>query len=465
MDNSIENQVPSKLIRLFRHQLKYGQIRLIDFVGNTYFVREKFKAVKISSEESNPFLLAATALMLMLWPLTNAAQPYVEGGNTRHRFAQLTIGANSTWRIGQSEFQTNNASTIQPEAFVPEGNHRLIIGGTHFWGHADFYVAFPLIHTGENRQKGDIETGFRYLPWRLECTRLRPYAGFSYMIDRIAFGEGATVARHRIPVQAGLYFLHRAHLFEVGWRQSLNNQWDYHFSQGALGSAQLPGGTINLGYKWLFDTTLGAEKNWKSGKTAYLTDTLSKLGRLNSWTLGIGPSSAFFLTKSNYLNQNLPWLGQHTGGSMLELMIGYYYQPRDLQLSLVYRSMGSQIDAFDNSQEISRKAISLETYHFFADYHGFAPYAGVVLSADRWSVRTQLHPEVTTAPFDHNSWLISPGFTAGWDIRPDELQRWYLRTGLRYFPGQSLSNSYSQMRVDQLEVNFIQLVVMPERFR
>jgi len=410
-------------------------------------------------------VLTAVVLALLLWSQSTSAQPYVEGGNTRHRFAQLTLGASSTWRMGASQFQTNDPTIAQPAAWGTEGNHRLLIGGTHFWGHADFYVAFPILTTGDKRQKGGIETGFRYLPWRLQSGKLRPYAGVSHMVDRVAFGDGATVSRNRFPLQAGLYYVHGAHLFEVGWRQTFANQWNYHFGTQAQGSAQLPGGALSLSYKWMFDTTLGAEKNWKSGRTAYLTDTLSKLGRLNSWTVGVGPSAAFFLPKAKYLSQQLPWLGQHAGGSMLEIMLGYYYQPRDVQMSLVYRSMNSSISAFGNSQEISRRAISLEAYHFFADYHGFVPYVGVVMSADRWQVSTQLRPETNSVAFNYNDWLLSPGITAGWDIRPDELQRWYLRTSLRYFPGQLLSSNASQMRVDQLEVNFIQLVVMPGRFR
>lgn len=409
--------------------------------------------------------LAAAALAMLLWTQPGAAQPYVEGGNTRHRFAQITLGASSTFRMGNSQLQTNIPNLTTPTPLGTEGNHRLLIGGTHFWGHADFYVAFPILATGDERQRGGVETGFRYMPWRLESGKVRPYMGFSHMVDRIRFADGATVSRNRLPLQAGLYYLQGAHLFEVGWRQTFSNDWNYHFGTTAQGKAQLPGGALSLSYKWMFDTTLGAEKGWKSGRTAYLTDTLSKLGRLNSWTVGIGPSAAFFLSKADYLNQQLPWLGQHAGSTMLELMLGYYYQPRDVQLSLVYRSMNSSISAFGNSQEINRRAISIEGYHFFADYHGFVPYVGLVLSADQWQVQTQLNPETNQTAFNYNGWLLSPGITAGWDIRPDELQRWYLRTSLRYFPGQRLSSGAGQMRVDQLEVNFIQLVVMPGRFR
>lgn len=409
--------------------------------------------------------LAATAFALLLWSQSTTAQPYVEGGNTRHRFAQMTLGASSTFRMGNSQFQSPGSASTLPGSLGTEGIHRLVVGGTHFWGHADFYVAFPILGTGDLRQRGGVETGFRYMPWRLESGKVRPYVGFAHMVDRIRFDEGAVVARNRLPLQAGLYYLKGQHVFELGWRQTFVNQWNYHFETGVMGKAQLPGGALSLGYKWMFETTLGGEKSWKSGRTAYLTDTLSKLGKLSSWTIGIGPSASFFMSKADYLGQQLPWIGQHVGSTMLELMLGYYNQPRDLQFSMVYRGMNSSIEAFGNRQNINRQAISLEGYHFFADYHGFVPYVGLVLSADRWEVSTQLQPGIASPAFNYNAWLLSPGITAGWDIRPDELQRWYLRTSLRYFPGQNLSSDAGQMRVDQLEVNFIQLVLMPGRFR
>jgi hypothetical protein len=56
------------------------------------------------------------------------AQPYVEGGQTRHRFAQTTLGT--------------DARVFGPADAITSGSlqdTRLIIGGTHFWGHADFF--------------------------------------------------------------------------------------------------------------------------------------------------------------------------------------------------------------------------------------------------------------------------------------------------------------------------------------
>jgi hypothetical protein len=56
------------------------------------------------------------------------------------------------------------------------------------------------------------------------------------------------------------------------------------------------------------------------------------------------------------------------------------------------------------------------------------------------------------------------GITFGWDIRPDDLQGWILRTNLRWHPNLNVNMpDGKQMKFDQLEFNFIQLVLYPER--
>jgi hypothetical protein len=85
-----------------------------------------------------------TALLLGL-ALQTFAQPYIEGGNTRHRFAQMYVGADvrtTAFAQGITWGQATDQSTWQQTDFSPATDLRLKIGGTHFWGHADFAIAF-----------------------------------------------------------------------------------------------------------------------------------------------------------------------------------------------------------------------------------------------------------------------------------------------------------------------------------
>jgi hypothetical protein len=100
----------------------------------------------------------------------------------------------------------------------------------------------------------------------------------------------------------------------------------------------------------------------------------------------------------------------------------------------------------------------LEGYKFFGDYHGFVPFAGGGISANwlkrsfRGSAKSQEYRQA-----------LLPHLTVGWDIRPNRLQSFYLRTHLRY----TLVNADLQSRqwaIASLEVNFIQLVLLLDRW-
>lgn len=410
---------------------------------------------------------AAVLLLLaagVLGSQATQAQVYVEGGKTRHRFAQLTLGMSARYMPTQSgaSWQRQADGSLRsadlPAQLVP----RFVIGGTHFWGHADFLVAFPLLPSGPGGYSEGVETSFRYMPWQLRDRKLRPYLGLSHMAVQLQRDGGAKVQKHLLPLSAGLYWLRGNHLFELGMSWNAAPGIDYYHAPQLRATSQLPPLALQLGYKWMIETTLSAEPRWQNGRTAYLTDTLGKLNRLDAWTFGIGPSAGFFMAKSPFLADEAAWLGQHRGGTMLELMVGRYQYRHDLQMSLLYRGMRSTVEGHGSRQALRRQSLAVEAYHFFADYHGFTPFVGPVLSYEAWSANTQL---LGQAPDARRYTALRPGITFGWDIRPDQLQRWYLRTSLRYFPGMDMGmGEGSRMRLDQLEVNFIQLVLMPGRF-
>jgi len=58
----------------------------------------------------------------------------------------------------------------------------------------------------------------------------------------------------------------------------------------------------------------------------------------------------------------------------------------------------------------------------------------------------------------------TPGITFGWDIRPNQLQGFILRTNLRYTPTDNIGEE-GGVSFSQLEFNFIQLVVYPGRIK
>src|SRR5690606_27366089 len=106
-------------------------------------------------------------VVLLISGISLNAQTYVIGGNTRHRFAQLNIGFDYRFLANKNTQSYNlHNGILQSIQLAPLHETRIIIGGTHFWGHADFFVAFPLTHINFTGFKTGVETGSKYYPWR-----------------------------------------------------------------------------------------------------------------------------------------------------------------------------------------------------------------------------------------------------------------------------------------------------------
>lgn len=102
--------------------------------------------IKISPKKVK---LNKTALMMAFtlgFSTAVFAQPYMEGGGkTRHRFAQLNVGVDVGLNPGSNSLSWSNiAGGWQSSSLPNQMMSRLIIGGTHFWGHTDFFIAFPV---------------------------------------------------------------------------------------------------------------------------------------------------------------------------------------------------------------------------------------------------------------------------------------------------------------------------------
>lgn len=89
--------------------------------------------------------LAIYFLFLLANNLVNA-QVYTKK-QTRHRFAQLNIGLGFQTNLGGSTKYLDARENVQTLILSNSYSPRFLIGGTHFWGHADFYIGIPLFHT------------------------------------------------------------------------------------------------------------------------------------------------------------------------------------------------------------------------------------------------------------------------------------------------------------------------------
>ncbi|NJN76961.1 MAG: hypothetical protein HC803_00405 [Saprospiraceae bacterium] len=176
-----------------------------------------------------------TLLSILCFNLANA-QVYTEK-QTRHRFAQMHLGLDyQTNFSGTTTFQ-NAQGQLETKDLQSLSNARFLIGGTHFWGHADFYVAIPLYNQKmmaddlEINYSTGIETVFKYYPWRIENHKIRPFIGtslapfyFRQINNNLHFPNGAYLSRVKLPLTSGFTFNHKSHLLEVGLTYNYANQ-------------------------------------------------------------------------------------------------------------------------------------------------------------------------------------------------------------------------------------------------
>ncbi|MEL6653124.1 MAG: hypothetical protein AAFQ87_20160, partial [Bacteroidota bacterium] len=303
---------------------------------------------------------------------------------------------------------------------------------------------------------------------QIQHGKLAPYIGLSFNSNfyrqRVRSEEevGPGLIRNMVPLHAGLVYNHKSFLFEAGLSYFGRGEEEYFLSRDQLGQFARPRLGATVGMKWFLDTTIGAERGWENGKDEAKADRMTEEGLLNNFSLAIGPSAAFSTARSPFNASERPWLDDHRGTSVfLELGLGYYLAKPDLHFNLSWRQNSSTIRSYGVEQRLGRQAYTLEAYKFLFDYHGFVPYIGPNISFERLSA---LETDRGTTSLDLQQNKIVPGLTFGWDIRPNRLQWFILRTNLRYSPFLTLDTpSGERLNFSQLEFNFITFVWYPGR--
>jgi hypothetical protein len=404
-----------------------------------------------------------------------SGQVYTEK-QSRHRFAQLNFGLDCQTAMGGTTKYLDVRGNTQSLDLVSGLTPRLLIGGTHFWGHADFYIAIPLgnqLFRSDNQEvlaSRGVETVFKYYPLRLEHGKIRPFVGtslapfsFKHRNNHLENPEGLEQTRVTFPLMGGLTHQVASHLIELGLAWNYRNHQDYYLSPTLSDRVATPPVYAGLSYRYLLETTLSAEKDWESGRTQAITKVLEQRGRLNGMYLGVGISTAFWLKTSSYNRLAGPYTDKPGISTMPDFTLGYYRHRPDLNVALGYRSYKAHTGAYGTEQHYSRTSWLLEATKGLFDYHGFVPFLGPAVSLENLAFEEAKSGQSNTNA-QERKW--SYGLTIGWDIRPNRIQTWLLRTNLRWFPNLTLEvEPGSGVAFDNLEFNFIQLVVFPSRLR
>lgn len=408
-------------------------------------------------------LIIVSFLMFVAFNLWS--QLYVEK-QTRHRFAQLNIGLDYQSSVGGNSFFINNNSELQSFELGTLSRPRFVIGGTHFWGHADFYIAIPLASPDFSEEdytvnfSSGVQTAFKVYPWRIQQNKLRPYAGISLNSNRFqqstSFGQASDRGFTDWPLMLGLTYNKGDYLVELGASWHYDNREDYFIARSTQAEIERPALYLNLSFRYLMDTTIPLESSWESGQSRERTESLEMEKALDGFFVGVGVSSAFWLSSKD-LGPEYDFLGRFSNTRFPDFSVGHYWHKPDVNLVLNYRSYSAENNSFDVSEMARRRSFGLELYKFLFDYHGFVPFFGPSASMERLSYRLDDNRSVI---YDVTDTQAELGFTFGWDIRPDRLQNWILRTNLRYYPWMNLQLDDQSVSFSALEFNFIQLIIM-----
>ncbi len=398
------------------------------------------------------------------------AQVYVEKGKNRYTFAQTTVGYDFdfTPSLGKSFF-LNDQNQLEEFRFRNKVTPVFTITGLHFWGHAEFFTGFSLLNvefgnaTTNYVFKRSAGTGAKIFPWALRAKTLRPYLGFSIAGFKYKKDDAATFRRVEYPLMFGLTYSFYHGMIEFGGAYYYDNSYRYYISQHQQVSLYTPPLALNVDFKYYIDFSMASYKRDLNGENKRIMEVLKNKKRRSSFFMAAGPAYSFILGRSTYNKELRPYLDDYKISSIFpDLGLGYYHYGMDAAATLSCRFYSMALNGHSVEQKVTRTSVGLELYKFLGDYHGFVPFVGPVITRESLVASEKENGQEV---FHTHKEGFAGGIIAGWDIRPTRTDWWGVRTNIRYFPGLRLNvDGTRNINLQQIELNFLQLVIYPNRF-
>lgn len=350
-------------------------------------------------------------------------------------------------------------------------------GAFHFWGHAEFYVSFPLkrLNFSSNDQTDATlnhytVTGARYYPWAAQDKKLRPYIGLSWsaldfkQIIKSNDNQPTLQKNFTWVPDAGILYQYKNFAARLGVNYFLDNQWNYPISKTQFEKIETPNFGVQLGL--IYTTDFSKHKdNPKINERWNSYPEVSSLSlnttRYGDFFIAAGPSISFSLAASDYNDSEFPYLNKkHASETYFDLAIGYQFNKLSGFTALSFRNSVFEQKAYGTTQTIKKTSITIEAAKFLTDYSGFAPFIGINVAYD--NIKYSESTDFGSKNLKFNK--IEPGITFGWDIVPGKSEEYLiLRTNLRWYPFSSFEIEGKKFNFNQLEYNLIQAVFYPER--
>ncbi|MBX2818128.1 MAG: hypothetical protein KTR29_00560 [Rhodothermaceae bacterium] len=349
-------------------------------------------------------------------------------------------------------------------------------GGFHFWGHAEFFVELPLEQlrlkgssNADFRLNHNVVTGVRLLPWVFQEQKVRPYFGASWaslefsQTPQAESKQPSHFKDFRLVTDFGFLYGYKGFVLRAGLTYSPDNTWEYPLSRTVFEQIETPAFTAQLGLLYTFDSSRNEKpesiEKWNTyPRVSPLGSTASRAG---DFFVGLGPSSSFSLSKSEYNQTVFPFLQDKISSSgYFDMAIGYQLNKAGLFAALSFRNPVFEAEGYEVRQKIQKNSLALEVNKHLFDYSGFAPYIGVNVAYDYIEYSEDDQGISRIASFEQ----LEPGITLGWDILPGKTEEYLiLRTNIRWYPFSSFDIEGTTFNFSQLEYNLIQVVFYPGR--
>ena len=146
------------------------------------------ETIHIPSQNKSEELNLNSQELLAIKAIENYIEVYAnqEVKKDRYQFAHTYIGLKTEVLPQNGSFSSLNANgTFDSKKLPTFGSARFVIGGTHFWDHADFYVGIPIINLALSGSKdafisNGVLTGFRYFLLKIKPNSMRPFVGVGF---------------------------------------------------------------------------------------------------------------------------------------------------------------------------------------------------------------------------------------------------------------------------------------------
>ncbi len=397
----------------------------------------------------------------------------VSAQRDRYRFAESYLGLEIEFIQESGSYNYSNNDNTVLESNLPSSiSPRIVMGGTHFWGLADFYISIPVHNFMLNDSKrisisNEVLTGFRLNPLRIDQKGFSPYLGIGFNSKELQLSlerlDGPIYSNWQAYYEMGFSYRNKSNgLFEIGARYFPKSSYTNYINRSFNQELKLSPWSISLSYKKIVDFTKSYSTEGVKRYMKKIHEKAVKNDALDAWSFGIGLSALIPLEKTEFASRHAFFNDEIEGNLYPDLGVAYYKSNWDAAIRISFRPLKQEETAFGYTHQMKRNSFAFEGFKFIGDYHGFAPFIGPFASFDRVQIReTDFGSEVVKLKKN----ILGYGLIFGWDIRQTNVDYLILRTNLRYNPRLSLKKDGNFLVASQLEFNFIQLVFYPERYR